>query len=79
MKTRVSKKSLCDLNKEIARSRIFDGKGRRMGPTKQHAMMRRARELRVRGGKFEVMDELAAVALKLVWGGQGQVSVVNLT
>ena len=40
-------------------------------------MMRR--ELRVRGGKFEVMDELAAVALKLVWGGQGQVSVVNLT
>ena len=78
MKTRVSKKSLCDLNKEIVRSRIFDGKGRRMGPTKQHAMMRR--ELQVRGGKFEVMDvELAAVALKLVWGRQGQVSVVNLT
>jgi len=77
MKTRVSKKSLCDLNKEIARSRIFDGKGRRVGPTKQHAMMRR--ELRVRSGKFEVMDKLAAVALKLVWGGQGQVSVVNLT
>jgi len=49
-----------------------------MGPTKQHAMMRR--ELQVRGGKFEVMDvELAAVALKLVWGRQGQVSVVNLT